>query len=544
MSVFDWLFRRGRKRESEPVVPPPPAETRVPDAPRPPEPTAPLRAKPNPIAAPAPTPSVVDPYNSEFLPITRDEIIEAAKTHGNLKATAFQFGRQSIIPPATDPRTQLIDRALVSHGLLSPEVLAEIHRVGEEMEQIRPTVENIGAAAGLVGDAAVRAYRQEKERRKAQKKAESAARKTQREADVKKRRETDIIFLGRGVSGRMRLRLSDEAKLAELSLPVMHTPADVANALGLSIKQLRWLAFHTEVATRTHYVKFQVPKRSGGMRTLAAPHKTLKTAQRWMLAQITAKFPVTSAAHGFVPGRGIVSNANPHINKVAVINLDLENFFPTIAFPRVRAVFERYGYSGSVATILALLCTECPRTTVTYAGTRYEAATGPRALPQGAPTSPSLSNQVARKLDKRLLGVAAKLGITYTRYADDLTFSGPEELVGKIGWLLAKVRHVAREEGFKVNEKKTRIMRRSAAQTVTGIVVNDKPSISREELRRLRAILHRAKTEGLDAQNRDGRPDFMAWIMGKIAFVNMVRPDVGAKLKAAFDSLPERKKKD
>jgi len=99
------------------------------------------------------------------------------------------------------------------------------------------------------------------------------------------------------------------------------------------------------------------------------------------------------------------------------------------------------------------------------------------------------------------------------------------------------VRNICREEGFAVNEKKTRVMRRSAAQTVTGVVVNDKPSVSRDELRRLRAILHRAKTEGLDAQNRDGRPNFREWLRGKIAFVNMVRPDAGAKLKAAFYTL-------
>jgi retron-type reverse transcriptase len=274
------------------------------------------------------------------------------------------------------------------------------------------------------------------------------------------------------------------------------------------------------------------------MRTLAAPHKKLKAAQHFILANIVGKFPVTEAAHGFVAGRGIVSNATSHVNRTAVVNLDLENFFPSVVFPRVRAVFERYGYSGSVATILALLCTECPRTSVTYAGVKYEAACGPRGLPQGAPTSPALSNQVARKLDKRLLGVAAKLGLTYTRYADDLTFSGGEKLTSKTGWLLAKVRHIAQEEGFRVNEKKTRVMRRGAAQMVTGVVVNDKPSISRDELRRLRAILHRAKTEGLEAQNRDGRPHFREWLQGKIAFVSMVRPDVGAKLKAAFEALP------
>jgi len=524
MSAFDWLFRRNRKTESEPLVPPP--------APR--AEAKPQAATPAPVAA-TPT-SVADPYGSDFLPITRAEIVDASKK-GNLLSTAFQFGRPSIIPPVTDPRTQLIDRALVTNGLLSSEDLNEIHRVGEEYEKVKPTEIGMAAAAGLAGDAAVRAYKEDKERRKVQKKAESAARKAARIEAVKNRRATDIIFLGRGVSGKLHLRLSDEAKLVERGLPVLHTPADVAKLLSLSIKELRWLAFHTNVATRTHYVKFQIPKKSGGMRTLAAPHKKLKAAQHSILSNIVSRFPVTEAAHGFVAGRGIVSNANPHVNKVVVVNLDLENFFPTIAFPRVRAVFERYGYSGSVATVLALLCTECPRVSVTYAGVKYEAATGPRGLPQGAPTSPGLSNQVTRKLDKRLLGVAAKLGLTYTRYADDLTFSGGEELNSKTGWLLAKVRHIAQEEGFAVNEKKTRVMRRSAAQMVTGVVVNEKPSISRDELRRLRAILHRAKTEGLEAQNREERPNFRAWLIGKIAFVSMVRPDVGAKLKAALDAL-------
>lgn len=534
MGLFDWMFRRSRKIDAEPIAPPPTTEeASLRGAANPPAPTPSPTPQPK---TPAPAASA-DPYAAtEFLPVSRQEIVDAAKK-GNLLATAFQFGRQSVIPPVSDPRTQLLDRAMVTHGLLSPEELNEIHRVGEEYDKVKPTDANLAAAAGLAGAAAVQAYRESKEREKARKKAESAARKKARADAVAHRRATDIIFLGRGVSGRLHLHISDEQLLTANGLPVMHTPADVAKALGLSIKQLRWLAFHSEAATRTHYVKFQVPKKSGGTRTLAAPHKTLKAVQRWILANVVNKLPVTDAAHGFVPGRGIVSNAHPHVAKEVLVNLDLSDFFPTITFFRVRAVFERYGYSGSVASVLALLCTESPRTTVSYAGTTYEAATGPRGLPQGAPTSPGLSNQVARKLDKRLLGVAAKLGLTYTRYADDLSFSGGAELAGKIGWLLAKVRNIAREEGFAVNEKKTRVMRRSAAQTVTGVVVNDKPSISRDELRRLRAILHRAKSEGLDAQNREGRPNFREWLRGKIAFVAMVRPDVGAKLKAALDAL-------
>ncbi|MDB5306791.1 MAG: hypothetical protein JWO38_993 [Gemmataceae bacterium] len=536
MSLYDWLARRNPTPGGDPITPTPvpPASDRPPapsSGPVSPPPTAGERQ-------PIDSSTSADPYSgSDFLPISRHEILQTAAEHGNLMANAFQTGRSSIIPPADDPRTKLIDRALVTHGFLTTEEIAEIHRVGVEYATLKPNLENIGLKAGLAGEAAVRAYREAKERLKAQRKAESEARKRQRAADVEHRRATDIIFLGRGVSGRLHLRLSDETRLAELGLPVMHTPADVATALGLSIRQLRWLAFHTEAATRTHYVKFQVPKRSGGMRTLSAPHKTLKLAQRWVLSTVVSRFPVTEAAHGFVPGRGIVSNAGPHVGKAVIVNMDLEDFFPSISFPRVRAVFERHGYSGSVATVLALLCTECPRTTATYNGTRYEVATGPRGLPQGAPTSPGLSNQVARKLDKRLTGLAARMGFTYTRYADDLTFSGGPELAERVGYLMARVRNIAREEGFTVNEKKSRVMRRSAAQTVTGVVVNDKASVSRDELRRLRAILHRARAEGLDAQNREGRENFRAWLEGKIAFVNMVRPDVGAKLKAEFEAV-------
>src|SRR5262249_54751724 len=150
----------------------------------------------------------------------------------------------------------------------------------------------------------------------------------------------------------------------------------------------------------------------------------------------------------------------------------------------------------------------------------------------GACTSPGLSNQVARRLDKRLRGLAAKLALTYTRYADDLTFSGGVELNERVGYLMARVRHLAEEEGFAVNEKKSRVLRRNAAQMVTGLVVNDRPGVRRREVRRLRAILHQARTHGLEQQNREGRPDFLAWLQGKIAYVSMSRPEVGARLKA------------
>jgi retron-type reverse transcriptase len=158
-------------------------------------------------------------------------------------------------------------------------------------------------------------------------------------------------------------------------------------------------------------------------------------------------------------------------------------------------------------------------------------------LPQGACTSPGLSNQVARRLDRRLTGLAAKLGLTYTRYADDLTFSGDDALEKRVGYLMARVRHIAQDEGFTVNESKTRVLRRSTAQMVTGLVVNDRPGVRRDEVRRIRAILHRARTAGLDSQNRENLPDFRAWLRGKIAFVRMARPEAGDRLLAELDRL-------
>jgi RNA-directed DNA polymerase len=472
---------------------------------------------------------------AEFLPIGRDELKEAAQ---NVRLGGAWFGRRDLIPPADDPRTHLIDRALVTHGLLTAAQLAEIHRVGDEMERVRPSLAATQHQATRAGEAAGQADRAERARIKAEKKAAAARRKQERADAVAHRRATDILFLGRGVSGRLGERTSDAAKLRSLGLPVLSTPAELAAALGLPVPRLRWLAFHAEVATRVHYVSFTVPKRSGGTRTLSAPHRTLAAAQRWVHRNIVARLPAEEPAHGFLPGRSIVSNARPHAGKAVVVNLDLENFFPSITFPRVRSVFQRLGYSPAVATVLALLCTECPRKQVEYAGQTYHVAVGPRGLPQGACTSPGSSNQVARRLDRRLQGLAAKLDLTYTRYADDLTFSGDAALNGRVGYLMARVRHIAADEGFAVNEKKSRVQRRNKAQEVTGLVVNDGPGVARKEVRRLRAILHRARRQGLEKQNRDGRPHFRAWLAGKIAYVRMVRPEIGARLQAELDALP------
>jgi retron-type reverse transcriptase len=433
----------------------------------------------------------------------------------------------------SDERTALIDRGMVGIGLLTPEQLVEIHEVGVQMDKVRPDILQARAQA----DEAVQLDAEERKQRKEQKKAEAAERKKKHAEDVLRRKQTDIVFLGRGVSSGLADRRANVEKLQQLQLPAMASPADVAKALNLTIPRLRWLAFHSEASTITHYIRFQVPKKSGGMRELSAPHRDLAAAQKWILINVLEKIPTHDAAHGFVPGRGTMSNATPHVGRAAVVNLDLKDFFPSISFPRVKGIFQELGYSPAVATILGLLCTECPRRKVEYNGRTYHVAAGPRGLPQGACTSPALSNLLARRLDARLAGIAKKLGFTYTRYADDLTFSGPGEAAAKTGYLLARVRHIAANENLTVNESKTRVQRPGSRQIVTGIVVNKRPNIPRRTTRRLRAILHQAKKNGLAAQNRQNRDNFEDWLGGMIAYVHMVNPEKGKRLREDFEKL-------
>ncbi|MGE0549143.1 MAG: reverse transcriptase family protein [Kofleriaceae bacterium] len=447
------------------------------------------------------------------------------------------FGRTDLIPPQSDERTALIDRGLLLRGFLTEAQIDEIHRIGDEWLKHYDAVRYAEVVAHKDAAAALDAERERRMHAKIAKQRAAAEKQVAYQKAVAERRANDIIFVGRGVSSRLGDRRAHVEQLAKLGLPVLATPADVAKALGLTIPQLRWLSFHAEAATKAHYVYFEVPKRSGGTRLLAAPHARLGKAQRWILDNILAKLEVTQHAHGFVADRSTVTNARLHLNRDIVVNLDLENFFPTISYPRVRGLFESLGYSPSAATLLALLVTESPRMKVLHDGAPYWVAAGDRALPQGACTSPVISNLVARKLDRRLAGAAVKLGWTYSRYADDLTFSASGEAKTKMSLMMSRVRAIVRDEGFAINEAKGRVQRHARRQQVTGIVVNDKLGVPREEIRRLRAILHRAKQTGLAAQNRDKRPDFEAYLRGKIAYIAMIDPAKGAALRAQLDAV-------
>lgn len=470
---------------------------------------------------------------SRFAPLSGSASVEFIKGYGSSWKNAY-LDPLNRIPDAGLPRIQLIDRAMVGVGLITPEELAEIHEVGVRMGE----AQGAAAAAHRAAEQAVARTAQEREALKQRKKAEAAERRRRRAEQVAERRRTDIVFLGRGVSIGLADRRANVELLRGADLPVLAAPADLAGALGLTIPRLRWLAYHSEASGVSHYVRFTVPKRSGGTRSLFAPHRDIAACQRWILDNILAKVAPHDAAHGFVAGRSTVTNASPHVGRSVVVNLDLSDFFPSVTFPRVKGIFQAMGYSPAAATVLALLVTECPRRTVQYGGKTLHVACGVRHLPQGACTSPALSNLVVRRLDARLAGLARKLAWTYTRYADDITFSADGAAADAAGYLLARVRHIVADEGFAVNEKKTRVLRRSAAQTVTGVVVNDRPGVRRHVVRRIRAILHRAARQGLAAQNRRGHPHFEAWLLGMIAYISMVNPAQGARLRQAYEALP------
>jgi hypothetical protein len=286
-----------------------------------------------------------------------------------------------------------------------------------------------------------------------------------------------------------------------------------------------------------------VPKRSGGTRTITAPKRELKAAQRAVLRNVAEKLPVHGAAHGFLAGRSIVTNAKVHAGAHTLVKVDVKDFFPTVTWRRVKGLYRKAGYPEQVATLLALLGTESPRETVAFRGQTLFVAAGPRALPQGAPTSPALTNALCLRMDRRLSGLAKLFGFRYTRYADDLTFSwrapadAPEGTHPKapVGSLLKGVGQILRAEGFAMHPAKTEVLRRGSRQEVTGLVVNEvregvaEARVPRETRRRLKAAIRNRE------QGKPGREgETLAQLKGMAAFVYMTDP---AKGRAYLDRL-------
>lgn len=307
---------------------------------------------------------------------------------------------------------------------------------------------------------------------------------------------------------------------------------DIAAALGISYNKLRY----NIVSKRQpqHYRVFEIPKKSGGVRKITAPSNFLKKIQRRLAYILESVYEAKAVVHGFVSKRSVCTNAQSHIRRRFVLNIDLENFFPSINFGRVRGMFLKppYNCTNEVATILAQIC--CFN----------------NELPQGAPTSPIVSNMLCSRLDSHLGKLASYYRCSYTRYADDLTFSTdqtifPSELAktkysdGKEQCVHGgKLSAVIEKNGFKINLKKTRLQSYHQRQEVTGIITNQKPNVRRTYIREIRALLHNWRTKGLahcqqryEAQFANSRlripdspvPLFKRFVKGKIDYLAMVR---------------------
>jgi RNA-directed DNA polymerase len=309
----------------------------------------------------------------------------------------------------------------------------------------------------------------------------------------------------------------------------MQSRDDVAKLLEITTKQLN---FHLYVLpTEKKYKTFTVPKKSGGTRRISAPTSPIKIIQRKMKQVLESVYNPKPATHGFVAGRSIVSNARLHKKRRYVLNIDLENYFPTIHFGRVRGMFmgNPYNLNDEVATILAQIC--C-----------HEGI-----LPQGAPTSPIISNMICARLDAKLQQLAKENQCTYSRYADDITFSTNRSRFPSALARLSDIGQVEvgdglssliQDNGFQINPKKTRLQVRQQRQEVTGLTVNRYPNAQRRYIKQIRGILHAWEKYGLDstaqryyeqyasykyADSQKYRPPFQRIVLGKIEFIGMVK---------------------
>lgn len=323
---------------------------------------------------------------------------------------------------------------------------------------------------------------------------------------------------------RIRDLLPDEAQLERYGLPLWRTEEDLATALGVSVSKLRSYSVHRPRERVTHYVQFALPKRRGGERLISAPKRGLKQLQRRLLSELVAKLPVSSAAHGFVKTRSIRTAAAPHEKPALLLRFDLEEFFPSITYARLRGYLIAMGYGYPVAAALAVLMTEAERQPVVIDEQTYYVPVGPRVLAQGAPTSPGLANAICLRLDRRLGGLAKKEGLAFTRYADDLSFSTRDPSFA-VPRFLGNLRRIVEDEGFRLNRAKTKVMRPSKAQVVTGVTVNETLGLSRTERRRIRAMIHRQEKPGATPSAEEQQA-----LNGKLAYLNMLNPAQAAPL--------------
>lgn len=270
------------------------------------------------------------------------------------------------------------------------------------------------------------------------------------------------------------------------------------------------------------YVEFTIPKKAGGSRSICAPIQPLKKVQRALGTLLQALFQPSEEAMGFVAGRNIAANARCHLNQSCILNLDLENFFPSITKTLVRQALKRELAdripSSEVRNLICRLCT-------------IPNQSGIEVLPQGAPTSPVLSNIVLKGLDRRLSAFAEAHGYNYTRYADDITFSHNHPIRRFSPFFIEKIRSIIEEYGLKINDEKTKVSIKGERQEVTGLTVGEKVNVPRNYIKQLRTLLHLWEHYGYEQAQLIYDQDFCQGtgkslktvIYGKINYLAMVK---------------------
>ena len=310
--------------------------------------------------------------------------------------------------------------------------------------------------------------------------------------------------------------LAYAARLLDNSLPVIFDKQHLALAIGMKLEDLTsFLVFDEKYL----YKSIKIPKKMGGFREINVPIFDLKYIQRWILDNVLNHMKPSEHATGFIMNKSIVDNANIHVGARYLVNLDLCNFFPTIAFPTVFRLFYYYGYTKEVSYTFAKLCTHEGK------------------LPQGSPASPAISNLVCLKLDKRLSRLALSFSINYSRYADDITFSGERDL----NEFFPLVEKIINEEGFTLNSKKTRFAEKHQRQEITGLIINDgKPRVAKKYKRKLQQEIYFCRKFGvISHMERIGQTKrfYREHLYGKAYFIKMVEPEVGAEFLRDLDNL-------
>jgi retron-type reverse transcriptase len=336
-------------------------------------------------------------------------------------------------------------------------------------------------------------------------------------------------------------------------LPAIESVGALGEWLSLNAGDLEWFAdlcglAHQGSPQLSHY-NYRVLDKRSGLRLIEAPKTRLKKLQRQILSQILERVPSHPSVHGFIKGRSILSCVAPHVGQRVILGMDLQDFFPSFAARRIQALFRTLGYPESVADRLGGICT-----TVTPRGVWSRDKFDPHLawlerqhardlycrphLPQGAPTSPAIANICFYKTDCRLDGLARSCGATYTRYADDLAFSGGRAFERGIERFSIHVAAILLEEGFHVNHRKTRVMRQGVRQHVVGLVANQHPNIIRSDFERLKATLTNCVRLGPASQNRIAHPEFRSHLEGRVGFVETVNAAKGMRLRRLFDQIP------